>query len=283
MASIGIRSPVLVAVFTLSLTLLVRSAAADENCGSSSTRNTIADVAVVLQAQKTATNAYTLPAGALSEEDLEEAFQSILESGKGIMAFFGMLSDGQQRSISGDVVRQMFDKYGVKLDFLPIGDLEEIRSQDGRLVFKFDFGSRDSVQVRLPDTRLTYLKSGLDSDPYLVDRKNRVKTEESKGRVLKIKDEIQFSVNENGLVGLRDGDISVKVFLLGWIDIDVHSERHESRTATNGRYPLIETDSDGKPLVRDNHYVPSIYDDWVIIEAAGKRIETGVPPLTADQ
>jgi hypothetical protein len=274
-------------IFALLLALVVSfglpAAYAQEDCNPSGNATIVSDLEAAAGTAETAAEEWVLPSGELSAEDLERAFQEVIESGKGIMGFFGLLADDQERSISGEIIRAMFEKYGVELDFLPLDALKKVEAADGKVTFDFDFGKKGEREIKLPDTVRKVLDSRLRSDPYKVDRKNRVREEKSKGRKMKIKSQLEFSVDDSGLTGVREGDLTVSVFLLGWVNLTVQSERHEGKTATGEKNrPVLQTDSNGDPLVVDGHYQPQRYDDWVVITALGKRMEIGIPAMKAE-
>ncbi len=82
---------------------------------------------------------------------------------------------------------------------------------------------------------------------------------------------------------MREGDIAVHHWLLGWVNIDLASERNEGKIATGEKErPVLQTDSNGNPVVVDGHYQPQRYDDWVVITVKGRRIPVGIPPLESE-
>jgi hypothetical protein len=243
----------------------------------------VEDLQAASDTQGASAERWVLPGGALGEAELERAFQEVTRSGRGVMGFFGLLADGQARSLSGEVVRAMFARYGVRLDFLPLDALERVESAGGKVTFHFDFGSEGHRDIQLPDTRQKVLESRHRSDPWLVDRKNRVREEKSGGSKLRLKPSLELSVDASGLTGVREGDLAVHHWLAGWVNLDLHSERHEGRVATGEKdRPVLVTDSRGEPAVVDGHYVPQRFDDWVVITAAGRRIEVGIPALSTN-
>ena len=154
-------------------------------------------------------------------------------------------------------------------------------AEDGTVTFRFDFGGEASRDIKLPDSTTTYLKNKNRSDRTLVHRKNQVKTKKVDGRTLRVKSEVQLQVNESGITGIRAGDL--KVSALGWRDVELHTEQHPGKTATEGDYPVLKTDPNGSPIIKDNHYQVQQYDDWVVmvVHAFGThRSEVGIPPLT---
>jgi hypothetical protein len=256
-----------------------RGSAADP-CAPCGPATTVGDLQTATGTQGAASDQGSLPGGTLTVADLERAFQAVQQSGQGIMGFFGMLADGQRRVLPGDAVRQIFSKYGVSLDFLPVKDLREVVAEGGKVTFRFDFGGDGTREITLPDTTRKVLDSRNRADPYAADGKNRVKEEKSDGKQLRLSQELQLSVDAHGLTGVREGDIAVHHWLLGWVDIQVHSEQHAGKVATGDKdRPVLMTDGAGNPLVQDGHYVPQRYDDWVVIEAKGQRVEAGIPAL----
>jgi len=222
---------------------------------------------------------YTLPAGTLTSADLEQAFQSIQSQNQGIAALFALLADGKARTLPGDVIRDLFKKYGVTLDFLPLDTLKDVTSEGGKVKFRFDFGGDSTRKLKLPDTTSTVLKQKNSADPWAADGKNQVKTVKSDGREIKVKSEVELSVDQTGITGIRKGDVVVG-WALGWLDMAVHMEHSVGKQQMADERPVIQTDASGKPIVVNGHYLPQTYDDWAIIEAGPAKVETGIPPLT---
>jgi hypothetical protein len=272
----------LLALLALFLNVAVPAVQAQEPCNPAGGSCVVSDLETAAGTSGDAAERWSLPSGSLSAADLERAFEEVMKSGEGIMGFFGLLADGQARSLDGAVVRAVFEKYGVKLDFLPLDALKGVEASGGKVTFRFDFGRDGHRDIQLPDTRQKVLQSKHRSDPFLVDRKNRVRDEKSSGKKLRLQQSLQLSVDANGISGLREGDIAVHHWLAGWVNLNIHSERHPGKIATGEKErPVLQTDSRGEPLVRDGHYQPQRYDDWVIITAAGRRIEAGIPALSS--
>lgn len=249
-------------------------------CTATGPATLVGDLQAASDTQGAADDHGKLPGGPLTTADLERAFQEVQKSGQGIMGFFGMLADGQRRVLPGAAVREVFAKYGVKLDFLPVDALREVVAEGGKVTFRFDFGGASTREVTLPDTRQKVLDSSNRADPLAADGKNRVKEEKNDGKQLRLNQELQLSVDAHGLTGVREGDLAVHHWLLGWVDIQVHSEQHAGKVATGDKNrPVLVTDGQGNPVVQDGHYLPQRYDDWVVIEAKGQRSEVGIPPL----
>ncbi len=268
----------------VSLFALAPQALAQDPCNPSGGECVVQDLQAATDTAETAAEEWKLPSGELTAADLERAFEEVTKSGKGIMGFFGLLADGQARTLDGDIVRAMFEKYGVSLEFLPLDALQRVESANGKVTFHFDFGRDSSRQIQLPDSTQKVLQSKHRSDPYLVHSRNRVRDEKSDGKKLRLKSQLQFSVNEDGLTGVREGDLAVHHWLAGWVNLNVHSEQHEGKIATGEKdRPVLQTDERGNPVVVDGHYQPQRYDDWVVITAAGRRIEVGIPPLEAPE
>jgi len=174
----------------------------------------------------------------------------------------------------------LFARFGVALDFLPVDALREVVAEGGKVTFRFDFAGEDTREVKLPDSTRKVLDSRNKQDPFAADGRNRVKEDKSDGKSLRLRSELQFTVGPEGLTGVRAGDLAVHHWLLGWVDIQVHSERHPGRIAVGDKdRPVLQTDARGEPIVVSGHYQPQRYDDWAVIEAKGQRIEAGIPAL----
>lgn len=259
--------------------LVAAPARADGPCRPSGADEVVGDLEEIVETAPETSETWVLPTGELTSQDLEKAFETLLDRGEGIFALFGMLADGQARTLPGDVVRELFEKYGVSIDFLPLDTLQEITSDGASVTFKFDFGGDDTRDVKLPDSQVTFLKSRHSDDPTRVHRRNYVKETTSKGRTLRVSEEVRLTIDENGVTGIREGDIKVGWFL-GWLDMSLHTEHEQGKQEMyDGKYPVLVTGEDGEPVVVDDHYQVRSYDDWVIIEAAGRKVEIGVPAL----
>lgn len=43
--------------------------------------------------------------------------------------------------------------------------------------------------------------------------------------------------------------------------------------------PFIKTDAHERPVIVDGHYVPQVYDDWLVIGVLGQETWIGLPPM----
>ena len=164
------RRTLFVLLLALVATLVLPSAHAQEPCDPAGGACVVDDLQAAADTEDSATEQWSLPTGELSAADLERAFQEVQKSGKGIMGFFGLLADGQSRTLSGEVIRAMFAKYGVELEFLPLDALKQVVAADGKVTFQFDFGRDGHRDLQLPGSTQKVLDSRHRSDPYLVDR-----------------------------------------------------------------------------------------------------------------
>lgn len=272
------RTPWALLILALVSASTLSPAFAADNCTSAPARGVVNTLQGAASTQGAASSQFALPSGNLSAADLASAFEHLKSTDQGIAAVFGLFADGQKRVVPGNVVRDIFQKNNVKLDFLPIETLREIRAENGKVTFSFDFGGDDSKTIRLPDSTSKQLDSRLKSDPLKVDPKNKVIDQKSEGKTLKVNKDVEFSVSKEGITALREGDIKVKALL--WFSLGIHTEKIPGKVAMDESRTVLATDSSGNPQVRDGHYVAQSYDDWVILEAGGKRIEIGVPKLS---
>jgi hypothetical protein len=246
-------------------------AAADGPCGAALCPPA-ADIDAVL---KVPPGAGALPAGRLDGAQLEAAFLEVQRGGGGLKSLFALLADGVARELPGDVVRGLMQKYGVSMDILPIDKLDRIVS-DGRSVeFRFDFKGQQEVTV--PGGAAYAVKRSDPSPTYSADSK--LKTIKSDASKLRIKSRVKFTISEDGITGLREGDIQADGgWLAGWVNIGLHMETHPGKYAMEGDRPLVKVGEDGRPEVVNGRYVSQRYDNWMVITGPlGYRKEIGIP------
>jgi len=253
------------------LVALVGPGYADSPCGADCAA--VADLSMALDAPARP-RSEALPRGTLSSADVEAAFLRVQRSGGGLSDLFGLLADGVPRTLPGAAVRDMMDKFGVTLDILPLDKLGSVVSDGGSVEFRFDFSG--THEIELPGTATWTLANNGDLQ---ATRGNRPRKKRGDSSELRFKSTVRFTVDENGLTGLRKGDIEAYGgFLAGWVNLNLFSESHEGRVAKDGKRVLLETDESGDPLVRDGRYVPQRYDNWLVITGPlGYRQEIGIP------
>ncbi len=215
-----------------------------------------------------------LPSGALSLDDLESTFEALSQDGATLSDFFALLADGESRSLSGDVVRATLEKFGGTPSFLPVDDLVSITSDGTQVVVNLDFGRSSSKKLTLPKNTTTVVASTSRDDPYATGS-TRLETVRVGGHTLVLQEKLTLGISEEGLTSI--GGVAVKKFLS--FGVDGHSEHSPGKVAEEGGDVIVQTDADGKPVVKDGHYVPQTYDDWIILKVAGRTMPIGVPPL----
>ena len=100
-----------------------------------------------------------LPPGTLSLEDLERALEALAQDGGTINDFFALLADGQERVLSGEMLRDALEEHSADLSFLPMAQLLRIESDGAELKVLFDFGGKHSMDVALPTGSITVVAS----------------------------------------------------------------------------------------------------------------------------
>lgn len=265
-------------MLTLFSTLALGTALAGDPCGTS-TSAVAADAVAVLNVQPQARSAKPappqgLPSGTLSLADLEGAFEQLAQDGATISDFFALLADGKNRVLPGDVVRAALEKYGVNLPFLPVDDLESITSNGRELTVNLDFGRSSSKKLKLPETTSTVVSSTSSSDPYATGS-THLKNVSGGGHILVVQETLKLGLSSQGLTSIEG--VSVKKFFS--FAVDGHSQNSPGKLLTLDGDVVVQTGTDGKPVVQDGHYVSESYDDWIILEVAGRKIEIGVPAL----
>jgi hypothetical protein len=206
-----------------------------------------------------------LPTGTLSAEDLERAFQQVTAADSGLRGLFALLADGESRVLSGDIVRALFEKYGVKLDLLPMGDLQQIVSDGSSVEFQFNFSGQKEVTI--------------PAGSAWVYQRNRARRVETDAQRLRFRSRVRFTIGAGGLTGLRAGDIQAHGgWLAGFVNINLFMKRAEGQVAETDGDPNLAVGEDGRPLTVDGKYVYQRYDDWTVITGPlGYRSEMGIP------
>lgn len=242
----------------LLLALIVPPSLAD---GCDAPLSVVADLDLSLTERPRARAPAALPAGELSASALEAWFTTFRASGGGpVSRVFAALADGKPRTLSGEVVRELFAKNGLDLSgILPMDDLDSIAS-DGRSVeFRFKFDSRREQRkgkvITVPGADTWVLKNG---------RPVLMKGEDQR---LRVQQTVRFSIGPGGLTGLREGDIQPDGgFLVGYVNVDMEMLQDPGRVALHdGEYPVLVTGDDGRPITSGGRYVTRTYDEWVKI------------------
>lgn len=219
-----------------------------------------------------------LPAGTLNATHIKSLLDSITKKGGSFTQIFPMMADGKSRVLPGDTLRELLKDYETDMSFLPLENLKEIRSDGKNVDLVFDFGGQNTKNVKIPGTTSLILESSNLVDPYSASNPNTIKKKTGTSETLRISNTVRFSIDKNGITGLRKGDIKASWFL-GWANINIRSAQGE-KVATVDNKPVIRADEAGNPIIEDGHYVPETYNDWLIITAPATHIEIGVPAIT---
>ncbi len=235
---------------------------------------------LLLQSELEEPEVVGLPTGELSSEDLWRTIEGLLTVGGSMRDLYALLSDGEERWISGEVIRDLFSQIEGGVDFLPIEDLVSVYSDGETLVFQFDFGGDSSKKVKTPATRPLVLFEEEETGSLEVGIHSRAEHVETRERTFRISNEVMMYLSEDGVVGIRQGDIKIQA--LFWFNVDFHTEHLEGEMALwDGRIVLQENDA-GEPVVIDGFYQPLRFDDWAVIEAGGRVVPIGLPPLSTN-
>ena len=221
-----------------------------------------------------------LPEGELTAEDLWQAIEGLLAENGSMRDLYALLADGKERWISGEVIRELFAQIDGAVDFLPLEDLVSLYSDGQSLVFRFDFGGDSSKDIKMPATRQLVLTEPGPLGGYEVGPRSKAEQVETKGKTFRVSNEVQMYLSEEGILGIRQGDIKVKAFF--WFTVDFHTEHREGGVALSDGKPVLRESDTGGPLVIDGFYQPQRYDDWAVIEAGGRVVPNGLPPLSSN-
>ena len=215
----------------------------------------------------TSIDTVNLPEGDISGEQLIQILEGWKEESPSLLEMFQRVSDGQKRTISGEAVRDAVQLAGLTLpNFIPADALEEIVIENGQAWVRLD--SDQEIDVPSIDTWvLDFEDAGdPDSNPYLVDSLNSPYQHASSSYTLKINEELLFDLDENGLHGIRKGDLKGAKFIFSK-DIAIRSVHGEPGVQHMGDAVVLVTDANGEPLIENGYYVPKSADEWIEVTA----------------
>ena len=88
--------------------------------------------------------------------------------------------------------------------------------------------------------------------------------------------QIHLYFNQYGITNIKDNDMMIKFMLKFNASIKTKYIAQRLDTDEKGRVYLVEDSKTGKPLVKNNHYIPKRYDNWLIISVVKKEIYIGL-------
>jgi hypothetical protein len=216
-----------------------------------------------------------LPPGAIDGEALVQIVEGWREESPSLLDVFQRISDGQKRTISGDAVRDAIRLAGLVLpNFIPADALVDVVIENGQIRVRLD--SDQAIDV--PLVRTWVLDPEDPSDPYAVGRRNRPYRHASDSYVLKISKDLLFDLDENGLHGIRDGDLKGAKFIFSK-NIAIKSVHGEPGVQRLDGAVVLETDAKGEPLIENGYYVPKSADEWIEVTAGSNVSRVPVPRM----
>lgn len=227
-----------------------------------------------------------VPGGVLSLEDILKLEPLCQRRHVSFYNLYPLATDGMPRSLSGDVVRrlcarvtsQRFRKLRFLKPLLAVMRGVETNGHD-RLTVTFDMGKAGAMEVTTPVNNKWVVESGLSVDPFRVHKLNVLRPVTTEARTFVIRDKLTFTVNSKGIAAVADGDITFKaIFKFNALVYTVHNVRR-IEVDSSGR-PYVRLDPTGRPIVKDGHYQPALYDDWLVISVLSKETWIGLPALT---
>jgi hypothetical protein len=262
-------------------------------------------------------SALSLPSGSINRLGLEEFISKLDSSSLSYRGIFAFLYSASHRSLSGEVLKSFLKpvlerfqsrqqerklgKYPLKgrehevdddlpeviFDFLQFvwKFIKQLRidRKSRTLHVSFQFPSSNSQLLEL-NTPLTWvLPSKHPTDQFLVCAANTPVLSTVETRRLIFKNEIEFQLAPpNGaspagsIVSVRDGDIQIKKYLSFNAGVRYeHKPNLADFDSENRTY--LECNRAGKPIVRNNHYVPKTYDDWLVVTVLKQEVLIGLP------
>jgi hypothetical protein len=230
----------------------------------------VSDIAPVEEAGLPEDTGWTLPEGALSQQDILDAIAYLQEEeGTSLASIFGMLGDGKSRSLEGYLVREVIRQSGAVLEILPLDELQAVVIEDNVMEFQFDFGGVESTEIRTPRSSVLVLRNG------------RLRKKSTGGVRIEVNQRVRFNLDETGVTGVQVGGMTGRWGFFS-ADLDVRTVRDEGRVATLDGYPVVGTDETGAPLMENGEFKTTTYDDWLVISSNDKPGDDtwiGIPPL----
>jgi len=216
-----------------------------------------------------------LPSGAISGEQLIQIVEAWKEESPSLLDVFQRVSDGQKRTISGDAVREAVQLAGLTLpNFVPAAALQEIVIENGQVRVQLD----GDQEIGVPSVDTWVLDAQDGADPYAVGAQNQPYQHTSTSYTLKINEDLVFDLDENGLHGIRKGDLKGAKFIFSK-DIAIKSVHGEPDVQRLKDAVVLKTDANGEPLIEDGHYVPKTSDEWIEVTAGSDVSRVPVPRM----
>ena len=212
---------------------------------------------------------WTLPEGALSEQDILDAIEHLRNEGGSLATVFGLLGDGKSRFLEGNVVQALILQSGAALGILPLDALQAVVIEDNVMEFRFDFGGADSLEIRTPKSTVLALRNG------------RLKKYPTGGDRIEVNQRVRFNLDETGVTGVQVGGLTGHAFIFS-ADLDVRTVRDENRMDMHEGFPVVGIDETGAPLMENGEYKTTTYDDWMVISTSDDPADDtwiGIPPL----
>jgi hypothetical protein len=159
------------------------------------------------------------------------------------------------------------------LALLPLDRLRDASLDSDRLRLVFDFGRERTQVVSIPSHKLSVLEPDDERDPL---RGGRVRTVETASRELIVHDVVEVDLTASGIAGVQSGGIQVRYGFLRF-SLDVHTIVDRDRIALDGDgHIVLVTDERGQPIRDHGRFVSRRYDVWLVLEAAGHKVEIGM-------
>ena len=210
-----------------------------------------------------------IPTGELSVQDVQNVLESLARSGRSAMELFALIGDGKPRSIRGEVVVEVFELYGIEMDYFPLYQLKRVVARNGVVDLQFDFGADEKRIINVPAHEQWVL--GKNGKP--VKRKIGANT-------LRIAKTVRMYA-DGDTVSLRTGDLEAKWIIWWDLSLETLHKPGTIHTDRKGR-SILELDSLGHPLVdRNGNWVAKTADDWLVVSAVSQSIEIGMGPVKA--
>jgi len=234
----------------------------------------------------------SIPAGAMTVQHLS-AIGKLVELGARDVTLSSLISKltQHQRSLSGNVLMAFLNpifeskakaasptvehKEWVNLMKTFCQDIHEIRTASSYLSVRFRF--KDKKTIRMPASNHWVLEARIKDNPFLVHANNTPKPVQLEARTFVLKEEVRLNLANGRIESIREGDLCYKAAVFN-LNAKIRTEHAGGRVELDDdNRPYLEMNDKGKPVIRDNHYIPRRYDNWLVITVAFKETWVGLP------
>jgi hypothetical protein len=216
-----------------------------------------------------------LPSGEITGETLAKVVRDWKVESPTLLKILERISDGETRRLSGQAVRDAIELVGLTLpNFIPAEALVEVVIANGQVQVFLD----GDQQIDIEEEETWVFEPENQENPFAIDEGPVPYRHESMSYTLHVNETMVFDLDETGLHGIRDGDLSASKFIFSK-DVSLRSIHGEPDLQRIDGAVVLQTDADGAPLVVDGYYVPTSSEEWIEVTAGSDVSRLPVPRM----